>query len=505
MRAASTVISLVGLAVAGHAAGPLGAQQMRDPVTLERCTVEHVDEELLCGVLEVPENREKPSGRAIALNVVVIPATEPAAGTAPLFVLEGGPGIAATGTAKRFIDWGYNRTREIVLVDQRGTGGSHPLRCPALEALSPLEEWYPLEQVRACRRELEQRADLTQYTTPAAAQDLNAVREALGHERVDLWALSYGTKLAQVYLRMFPGRVRSAVLVGTVPLGRFRAPLQHAVNGQRALDLLLFECQSDPGCNAAFPELRLEWSAVLERLRSGPIHVRYLSPDSGEERQVEIRHGPVAEIIRGMAAGTGSARELPYLIHKAANGDWTPFLQRVLSGGGGPPLAEGLYLSIECAEGTARIEEDEVARHTAGTFLGNYRVRRQMAACAEWPIAELPRGLFEPVVSDIPVLLLAGEMDGVTPPSWALAVAKHLPNSRYLVIGGLGHFPGGLSNMECYDRITLEFYERASADGVDLSCIEQMESPPFLLEEGAPDGTAAASPDPLRETGSFSP
>jgi pimeloyl-ACP methyl ester carboxylesterase len=486
MRFLAIRVLMIAGAVFGSPFGLLRAQQGSGPLALERCRFEGVEEDLLCGLLPVPEDREQPSGRTIALRVVVVPALDPAPDAAPLFDLAGGPGVAATGAASFYAGPGtaFRRTRDVVLVDQRGTGGSHPLRCPALEALSPLEEMYPVEEVRACRTDLERRADLTQYTTPIAAQDLDAVRAALGHERIDLWALSYGTLLAQVYVRMFPGRVRSAVLVGTVTLDRFRTPLGHAVAGQRALDLVFFKCQSDPACNAAFPELRLEWAALLERLHAGPIHARYLPPETSEERQIEIRHGPFAEIIRNLVGGTESGRRLPYLIHQAANGEWTPFLRRVLSGGG-PAYADGLYLSIACPEGTARIAEEEVARYTAGTFVGEYRVREQIEACAEWPIAELPEGFFEPVIADIPVLLLTGEMD---PPAGGDAVAKHLPNGRHVVIHDLGHVPTGLSNMECYDQITLEFYERAAAEGLDLSCIKQMEPPPFLLEAEPPAG-----------------
>src|ERR1051325_2884194 len=225
-----------------------------------------------CGTLIVPEDPARANGRTIALRVVVVPALSPTPGAAPLFHLDGGPGVAASGAAGFYLGPGsdYRRTRDVVLVDQRGTGGSSALRCPALERRSPLDEYEPVEEVAQCRRELEARTDLGLYSTESAAADLDRVRAALGYDRIDLWALSYGPRLAQVYLKSFGAHVRSAVLMGFAPLD-YKAPLFHAAAAQRVLDLVLDGCQLDPDCAARYPDLRGEWRDLLGRLDRGPI------------------------------------------------------------------------------------------------------------------------------------------------------------------------------------------------------------------------------------------
>src|SRR4051812_38177409 len=179
-----------------------------------------------CGSLTAAEDPAHPEGRKIPIRVVVVRALSPAPGAVPLFHLDGGPGVAASGAADFYLGPGseYHRTRDVVLVDQRGTGGSNPLHCPALERRSPLDDYEPVELVAECRRELETRADLAMYSTEQAAADLDRVRAALGYDRVDLWALSYGTRLAQVYMKHFGARVHAGVLVGFAPLD-YKAPL----------------------------------------------------------------------------------------------------------------------------------------------------------------------------------------------------------------------------------------------------------------------------------------
>src|SRR6201989_1815885 len=242
------------------------------------CQGTGVDEELLCGKLTVFENRETRSGRTIDLNVVVLPALDGNHTEAPLFHLEGGPGVAATGVAGFYATEGteYRRHRDVVLVDQRGTGESNLLAFPA-RMRSPqeyLSEMYPVEYVKSLREALEKRADLTQYTTSIAMDDLDDVRAWLGYERINLFGLSYGTRAVLVYLRQHPDRVRSAILMGVAPT-YLKMPLHHARAAKRGMDLLLAECTAEPACHSAFPNIEREWEAVLERLGREPARVKY--------------------------------------------------------------------------------------------------------------------------------------------------------------------------------------------------------------------------------------
>jgi len=426
-----------------------------------------------CGLLSVPEDPAQPQGRTIALHVVVLRALSPTPTSVPLFHLDGGPGVAASGAAGFYLGPGsdYRRTRDVVLVDQRGTGGSSALRCPALQQRSPLDDYEPVEEVARCRRDLEARTDLALYSTEIAAADLDRVRAALGYDHIDLWALSYGTRLAQVYLKSFGARVRSAVLVGFAPLD-YKAPLFHAVAAQRALDLVLDGCQLDPDCAARYPDLRGEWRDLLGRLDRGPIPA---SAPGGRAR--EIRRGPFGEAIRTLLATAAGQRRLPDIIHRAAAGDFAPLLAAVPAG---PPGAEGLYLTIACSEGGARITDADVRRHTTGTFLGDYRVSRERAACAAWRTYSVPESFFTPPAAAPPVLVVSGGMDHVTPPEWAEAFCSTLPSCRLLRVPALGHGPFDLDEWahgECLDAVMLGFYEHGGT--IETECLRSMKPPPY--------------------------
>ncbi|HUP49333.1 MAG TPA: alpha/beta fold hydrolase, partial [Thermoanaerobaculia bacterium] len=284
-------------------------------VDLQPCGPEDDRAAIRCGSLSVPENPDRPDGQQIRLHFAVVPAEQPRPGAAPLFILEGGPGIAASEGGSFFLAEGseYRRDRDVVLVDQRGTGRSNPLRCPASERLGPLQPLYTVAAVEACRDDLEKIADLTMYSTEIAAGDLDRVRHALGHDQIDIWSLSYGTRLALTYIKRDPARVRSAVLVGFAPLD-YRTPLYHAAAAQRVLDLVFYSCQMEPACSARYPDLRREWDGLLERFDGGPIRIG----DAG------VARGPFTEALRGILTMAAGQRALPRIITRAAAGDFEP-------------------------------------------------------------------------------------------------------------------------------------------------------------------------------------
>ena len=505
MLRASASALLVGISVSSCGADPAPDALSPNVVSaspLAPCRPPGIEEELRCGSLTVFENRGSGSGRTIDLNVVVLPALAPSLAGAPLFELAGGPGIAATGAAALYVTEmrEYRRHRDVVLVDQRGTGGSNPLHCPHERSpQSFLEEMYPVQYVETCREELEARADLTQYTTPIAADDLDDVRTWLGYEQINLLGVSYGTRAALVYLRRYPEHVRSAVLMGVSPTDH-KAPLHHARDGQRAMDLLLADCAADHDCGRAFPEVGRELVEVLEALGRRPARVQYVLPETGAKVSLEIRREVFAEKLRSRLYDPHNARRLPAVIHHAALGNFDPFLELVLPQTRTDPdfIADGMYLSVTCAEDTALIDPAEAARLGAGTFFGGYRVFQQRRACGLWPRGTLPDDYHRAVESSRPVLVISGFMDPVTPPAWGAKVAGHLPNSLHVVIPHHAHIPAGLSRMECLDGLTMEFLRRGSVEGLDASCVDQMLPPPFVVE-AAPSSRAESRGVSLEE------
>jgi pimeloyl-ACP methyl ester carboxylesterase len=406
-----------------------------------------------CETVTVAEDPAKPDGRKIALNVIVIPAIKKKAGEPAMFHLEGGPGIAATNAAFFYVGPGrvYREHRDVVLFDQRGTGKSNPLRCPALEKRGPLVEMYPVDEVKACRESLEKTADLTQYSTDRAADDVEAVRHALGYARIDLWGLSYGTRLAQVYMKRYPSSVRRVLLAGFVPLD-YRTPLSHAVNAQRVLDLLFYKCERDAACAGKYPLLRDDWSSVMQSAKAGAVPA-----------------GPFAEAVRNLMGTAASQRKLPADIHAAREGRFAKDSSE---------FALGEYFSIVCSEAAPRIRDLDVAQMTAGTFLGEYRVAQERNACANWPTYDVASSFYDPPKSGA-VLVMSGEMDATAPPDWAYEFCAKLPHCQVLLFPDLGHGPFDLDQWEhgeCWDDIAAKFLASGRVEG---GCMKGMKPPAF--------------------------
>jgi pimeloyl-ACP methyl ester carboxylesterase len=483
---ALAALAVLAFGIGGCRKAGTSAEKSKAFGPLRPCKLPGIDETLLCGKLAVFENRETRTGRTIDLNVVVLPALDGNRTETPLFHLEGGPGVAATGIAGFYAKEGadYRRHRDVVLVDQRGTGESNPLTAPA-RTRSPqdyLNEMYPVDYVKTMREALEKRADLTQYTTSIAMDDLDDVRAWLGYERINLFGLSYGTRAVLVYMRQHPNRVRSAILTGVAPT-YLKMPLYHARTAKRALDLLFAECAADDTCHHAFPNLDRDWETVLEKLGREPARVEYSPADQRAPVTGEIQRDVFAEKIRNRMYSRESASRVPLLIHRAAEGDFAPFLKAVIPADRSKAdfIADGMYLSVTCAEDVPFIDQEEAAKANAGNPFGNYRVAQQTRACGLWPRGQIPAGYHEPVRSDIPTLIISGQVDPVTPPERGEEVASQLPNARHLVIARAAHDLDGLINVECLDKVMLEFLAKGNAKELDTACIESVKAPAFVV------------------------
>src|SRR6185369_5565354 len=274
-------------------------QNLNKRLVLNDCTVEGVQGPAKCGTLEVYENRATKQGRMIGINLVVLPATGDKREPDPLVYFAGGPGSAATEDAPGIANL-FKKVREhrdLLFVDQRGTGKSNPLNCPFFnpnDLQSYLGYFFPLEDVRKCRAELEATADLKLYTTDIAVDDMDEVRAALGYERLNLFGASYGTRAALTYLKRYPKRVRTATLQGVAPPNEYM-PLDFPLGNERALQGILAECAADEACNAAFPNLQDEAKSLLAQLIKGPVEVEVQKPNSSERVKVKLSRDLAAE------------------------------------------------------------------------------------------------------------------------------------------------------------------------------------------------------------------
>lgn len=479
-------LTLIALLLSFHTASAV--RQGPPKIELKDCQVQGIQGPAKCGTLEVYENRATKKGRKISLNILVLPATGDKREPDPVFYFAGGPGSAATEDARGFAPAfpKLREQRDFVFVDQRGTGGSHPLDCKFYDAADPqsyLGYFFPLEDVRKCRAELETKADLKLYTTTIAMDDVDDVRAALGYEQINLFGASYGTRAALTYLKRHPKRVRTATLQGVSPTNQFM-PGDFPVSNERALQGVIAECAADAACNKAFPNLKEETKSLLATLIKGPVEVEVQIPNSTTRTKVKLSRDLAAEAIRYMLYHVASASRVPLTIHTAAQGNFAPLVQaalryrRNLVGTG----SNGMYLSITCAEDLPWIKPGEGEKLAENTFLGDYRLRQQREACELWPRAEIEQDYSKPVRADAPVLILTGEWDPVTPPANGDAAAKTLPNGLHVVVPSGAHGLDGLEGMDCVDQLVIQFIQRGSMKGIDTGCVKGVRRAGFATQ-----------------------
>jgi pimeloyl-ACP methyl ester carboxylesterase len=448
------------------AAGPAAAQSPAP------CAGVDAGPRARCGTLTVAEDRAGgDGGRQIAIRYLVIPAARPA-GREPVFLFAGGPGAGSTGMAGLATGpFGpVGRTRDIVMVDQRGTGGSNPLACPLdLIAKPALAFGHVFDPAvfAACRPGLEQRADLRLYTTERAIEDVDEVRAHLGYDRVLLWGGSYGTRIAQAYARRYPNRVAALVLDGVVPFD-FRAPAGYARSLQQSVDRVFADCRAAPACDSAHPDLAAGFERIVERLRSKPESVTIRRRD-GSTAAARLALGDFAYAVRGILYSSAGARGLPELLSAAARtGDLTPFAQAYWDRAANfnADFADGLHFAIFCAEDVPFIGPAEIPELVHGAFIGRYLIDEYATVCRDWVRAPLDQGARAPLRIDAPALLLSGWFDPVTPPETGERVAAGLPNGRHLVVRNEAHGAG----FGCALPATLHVLVKGTLEGLPAVC-----------------------------------
>ncbi|MES2057426.1 MAG: alpha/beta fold hydrolase [Pseudomonadota bacterium] len=431
-----------------------------------------------CGIFTVPENRQT-GGRTLPLRVIVLPASSGKA-REPIFVLGGGPGQAATELASDY-KAGQFADHDLVFMDVRGTGEGHALDCPVGSDEAPAGYLEPFlaagAGLAACRDELQRHADLTQYTTMAAMRDLDDLRQAMGFKTINIDSGSYGTRAALIYIHMFGDHVRAAVLNGSVPVEN-RAPLYHAAAAQRAFNLLVRQCAADTTCHAAYPHISDDLRTVLHRLRTRPERVTIPHPVTRAPLQVSLSASGFADALRVMLYSAEAGRRVPRLLRDARAGNLAPFAEAAMQSSRSlaKSVRTGLLLSFTCAEDVRRIRPEEVARATKGSFIGDQRVRSQMAACAVWPRPPVPKDYYAPVKSNVPVLIISGEVDPVTPPAWGDLMLRSFPNGIHVVLPA-GHTPYN----DCTVALSTSLYAAGTARGLDTGCVSALRYPPFTL------------------------
>ena len=432
-----------------------------------------------CGTLSVPEDRSNPSGRQIELHIAVIPAIKRDPEPDALFLIAGGPGQSAIETFPAIFALMFNihKDRDIVLVDQRGTGKSNPLQClgPEDEALT---EDQVLEKLKACPETLD--ADPRFYTTEIAMTDLDEVRAALGYETINLYGASYGTRAALTYLRMFPDRVRTVTLDAVVDPG-FVMFMDSAEDGQLALEQFFARCEADEICRSEFPNLRSEFNGLLARLEESPAEITPPHPVTNKPLELTVTRQMITNMVFNTLYLPDLVATLPLSIHVAfADENYVPLISQAFLVDAG--LYDGMFYAVTCTEDAPLISAEEAARRSEETVFVD-RTVDFAAVCAEWQQGQVSPEFREPVTSDVPVLIFSGTADPITPPHHAQTVAESLTNELHLIFSNMGH--GNISN-PCSSDLFSDFIENASIEGLDTACVESVEPPPFFVDFSGP-------------------
>jgi pimeloyl-ACP methyl ester carboxylesterase len=458
-------------------------------LTLEQCRLEHplkvTSVEARCGTLSVPLDRSRAKGDAISLHIAVMPALNRRSTKAPLFLLAGGPGQSAEGfyVAQSAAFLRINRDHDIVLVDQRGTGRSSALVCDYPEDWQePADPMPALRQAtQACLGKYGDRVRF--YTTSIAVQDLDAVRVALGYQQIDLYAASYGTRVAQLYMRRFPTHTHAAILDG-VTYPEQIIGLDAPKDGERALQLIVARCKASQDCAAAYPDLQQELDALLNRFGTQRVGITLDDPNDGSRKQIDFTRSILNAALRFLSYSGTQAALLPALIHQAADGDLSPLAaQTVMSTRQvSEQLAAGMQYSVLCTEDAPFIAaSDRTALRQ--TYQGTDQIDAMLEICKLWPRGPMDADLHSPLHSDVPTLLLSGEADPVTPPADAERAARGLTAKRLLVLGGEGH---GQLNVSCVPRLMAAFLNSADPEGLDTACLRNHSVQPFFVSIAGP-------------------
>jgi len=374
------------------------------------------------------------------------------------------------------------RERDIVFVDQRGTGRSSGLPCDLetddLDTL--LSNRRVAETLLRCLEGYE--ADLRFYTTPVAMDDLDEVRARLGYERINLWGASYGTRAALVYLRRHGERVRSVVFDGAVPM-TMTLPEGFPQDSQRALDLLLEDCERRSTCRERFPELRRKLDEVLSRLDRGTGRISLRHPRTGLRQEIELSREEVTVALRGVLYSADETAIVPLLIEQMHGGDFAGLFALSLrwDSDRGDSMNWGMYFSVICAEDLPWVGESARNAAPSGVFSNDETLEAWDRICGAWPRGEIVADYHEPVVSDVPALVLSGALDPVTPPRRGEDLAAGFSRALHLVVPGTGH---GATGRGCVSELVAEFVQAGSVDDLDTSCVEEFRRPGFFVTPG---------------------
>ena len=471
----ATTASLVAL-TATMAAGAADDNQ-KEKFTLEPCFVDGIKNAARCATVQLPLNYDDPDGKQIPIFVAVVPSSTASPETDAFIVFSGGPGQASAEQGA-FVDLAFDEIlgkRDVILIDQRGTGKSYALSCN----FDPIEDAdiEPKAAAEKCRSQ--QDIDVRHFTLENIIRDTEEIRARLGYDQLNLWGGSYGTKTASLYLKRYPERVRSVVVDGVLPPDTSLFSSAPA-SAERALNKLIEDCSAQTSCNQAFPDIKAQVNALVEKASNGELRFKGLNPVTGVSVDIEMSIAMTVESIRSVMYNAEGTTILPFAINEASNGNLQPLVAGLF---GAEALSNGMYLgstlSLLCGEDVSSIGDDAAAAAGAGSFARDSYYKIWNEYCEGWDyIVPSASDFYGPAEGDVPMLVLSGDLDPVTPPALGEHWVKGFPNGRHIVVKGTGH---NTSYVACMPSLISEFVDNLDAAALDTSCLDHLARLPLVI------------------------
>ena len=451
----------------------------------DHCYIEGLSDRLRCGYIIVNENPNEPNGQKINIHYAVIPAVKNIYPNQAFLAIAGGPGQSAIDNAPLFNNTfaRIRETRDILLIDQRGTGRSNILKCPEDKSVSPLlmneGNFDTIAETNKCLAAID--GDVTQYTSTAALKDFEAVRISLGYDKLHIYGISYGTRMAQLYMREYAEAIATVTLDGVVPMQQSVLAIGLAID--RAVDLLISECENLSRCQQQFPSLRKALATTEVELMLSPVKAQIFHPMTGQPTEFLLTHDKFLSVIRLALYSPTTRVLLPYAIHQAGEKNYQAVLGLYSLTMEGIDIAMGMHASVVCSEDIHRLSTD-LSTELETSYIGRTMFTELSKVCSVWPSTKVDETFSAPISNNIPTLLLSGELDPATPPDWAILAMADMKNATHLVAPHAAH---GVAMQSCANRLVAQLVDEGSTAELDGDCLKEERPRGFYLNANGVD------------------
>ena len=451
----------------------------------DHCYIEGLSDRLRCGYIIVNENPNEPNGQKINIHYAIIPAVKNIYPNQAFLAIAGGPGQSAIDNAPLFNNTfaRIRETRDILLIDQRGTGRSNILKCPEDKSVSPLlmneGNFDTIAETNKCLAAID--GDVTQYTSTAALKDFEAVRISLGYDKLHIYGISYGTRMAQLYMREYAEAIATVTLDGVVPMQQSVLAIGLAID--RAVDLLISECENLSRCQQQFPSLRKALATIEVELMLSPVKAQIFHPMTGQPTEFLLTHDKFLSVIRLALYSPTTRVLLPYAIHQAGEKNYQAVLGLYSLTMEGIDIAMGMHASVVCSEDIHRLSTD-LSTELETSYMGRTMFTELSKVCSVWPSTKVDETFSAPISNNIPTLLLSGELDPATPPDWAMLAMADMKNAKHLVAPHAAH---GVAMQSCANRLVAQLVDEGSTAELDGDCLKEERPRGFYLNANGVD------------------